>query len=194
MSRAAELMRGLEPQALREKAKKLGLRLLNSELGGRENEDALAAMLMLEEPELLRYQEARQLMLAEFIGEISEQLCQRGAESRIIPSAVPFDINKVYLEGLSFSAAEGKAGMWMPLVYGPGETYGMVRNTIRLFDSQTSVGMAATLLREADRDSFCATLLTARASGCDTFFIYNYSLASQERLSWVAKFNEALLA
>jgi hypothetical protein len=195
MIRAAQLMPDLDPEALRERVKKLVLALANSEAVIAGNGDAQAMMLMLEIPELFAYQQARQLMISEFIREISAQLRKAHVEFRLIPSALPFDINRAYLEGMSFASTAGLADRLMPLVYGPGETYGLVRNNIRLLDSETPVGMASTLSpgRFPDKGGFLGAMTAARSEGCETFCIYNYSMVSLERLAWISKMNEVLL-
>jgi hypothetical protein len=192
MERAAQLIPGLDPAALREKVKKIVLGLANSETLIPGNGDAQGMMLMLETPDLFSYQRARQLMVADFIAEISSLLRKVRVEFRLIPSAVPFDINRVYMEGMSFTAVTGLTDRLMPLVYGPGETYSLVRNNIRILDQETPVGMVSTLFsgRFPDKNSFLETMRSAHTEGCETFYIYNYSMASTGRLTWVARMNE----
>jgi hypothetical protein len=192
MADAARVTPGLDPPALREKAKRIVLGLANTETLIPGNGDAQTMMLMLEAPELFAYQRARQLIVAGFIGEISTLLRKRGVEFRLIPSALPFDINHVYVEGMNFTATAGMADRLMPLVYGQGETYELVQNTIRLIDKDTPVGMVNTLFpaTSPNKESFLGAMNGARDSGCDTFYIYNYSMASAGRLKWVAEMNK----
>jgi hypothetical protein len=196
MERAAGLVPGLDPPALREKAKKLALALANTETLIAGNGDAQAMMLMLEAPEFAAYQKARELIVAGFIAEISALPRKAGIEFRLIPSALPFDINHVYIEGMSFTATAGLADRLMPLVYGPGETYEMALNTIRLFDGKTPVGIVNTLFpaTSPNKAAFLGAMSNAREAGCDTFYVYNYSMASAGRLDWVREMNRAFYA
>jgi hypothetical protein len=196
MEQAASLMPFLDAPALREKAKKLTLSLANNETFITGNGDAQTMMLMLEAPELAAYQRARELAVAGFIAEISALLRKANVEFRLIPSALPFDINHDYIEGMSFTATAGLADRLMPLVYGPGETYELVRNTVRLFDSKTPVGMVNTLfpMTSPNKPAFLKAMTNARDSGCQTFYVYNYSMASAGRLDWVREMNKVFYA
>jgi hypothetical protein len=95
------------------------------------------------------------------------------------------------MEGMNFRGNAGKADVLLPLVYGPGETYELVRNTIRMYDGETPVGMAAGLGLAPGKDHFLGTLRKAWEAGCRYFFTYNFSLASSERRTWLAEFNRA---
>jgi hypothetical protein len=196
MEESARLIRGLDPPALREKLKKLLTRLANTETLIHGNGDSQTMMLMLEMPEIFDYQRARQLIVAGFIAEISAEIHKANVEFRLIPSALPFDINHVYIEGMNFTATAGLADRLMPLVYAPGETYELARNTIRLFDSKTPVGMVNTLFPNTspNKASFLNAMKSARDEGCETFYVYNYSMASTGRLEWVAEMNRGFHA
>ncbi|MDR2098335.1 MAG: hypothetical protein LBP37_07435 [Spirochaetaceae bacterium] len=196
MEEAARLVPGLDPQALRERAKKLVLGLANGETLIPANEGSQTMMLMLEAPELFAYQRARQFIVAGFIAEISRLLRKARVEFRLIPSALPFDINHVYMEGMNFTATAGLADRLMPLIYRQGETYEIVRNTIRLFDGDTPIGMVNTLFptTSPDKASFLGAMKNAHDGGCDTFYIYNYSMASTGRLGWIAEMNKVFYA
>lgn len=189
MAYAAEKNPGLDPEALRRRARELSLALANSEtlIGANgEYEDAQLALLLTENPELALYQKARQEIAAGFIGGLSRQARAAKTEFRLIPAAA-FNINRLYMEGFSLSAAAGLADKLIPLVYGQGETYSLVRNTIRLFDPHTPVGMGATLHpdRYPGKAAFLGAMAEAANEGCETFYLYNFSIASSARLEWV---------
>jgi hypothetical protein len=192
MEQAAHIVPGLDPPALRERAKKLLLSLANSETLIPGNGDAQTMMLMMEVPGLFAYQRVRQLIVAGFIAEISNLLRKARVEFRLIPSALPFDINHVYIEGMNFTATTGLADRLMPLIYGPGETYELVRNSIRLFDGETPIGMVNTLFptTSPNKASFLNAMKSAKDEGCETFYVYNYSMASGGRLGWITEMNK----
>jgi hypothetical protein len=194
MEAAAKTDPGLDPEALRQQVRNLILRLANGEMVINQNEDAQIGMLLLENPGLYRYQQARQHSLGEFIGGISRQLRDAKTEFRLIPGAASFNVNQLYMEGFNLSGALGLADRLMPLIYGAGETYTPVRDTIRIFDPATPVGMGATLHpnRFPDKGSFLGAMTEARTAGCETLYLYNYSIASAARLAWVRELNGAL--
>jgi hypothetical protein len=191
MEHAARLFPAVDFASLREKAKQAVLALSNTETFIAGNGDAQIPQLLFEIPGLFEYQLARQEIISENIGRIGRNLRQRGVTLILIPSAAPFDINKVFMEGMNFSGNAGKADVLLPLVYSPGETYELVRNTIRMYDGKTPVGMAASLGLAPGRDHFLGALGNARKGGCQYFFTYNFSLASSERRGWLAEFNQA---
>jgi hypothetical protein len=188
-------MPGLDPEAAREQAKRLVLHFANHEtlLAGGEG-DAQLAMVLLENADLYQYQRCKQIGLAELTAEVSAQLRKAKTEFRLIPSAAPFNVQKTYFEGMSFTGTAGLADTLMPLVYDGGETYPLVLNNIRAFDHETPVGMATTLhpARFSDKGAFINAITDAKQSGCTTFYVYNYSLASAERLGWIVDMNRVL--
>jgi hypothetical protein len=189
MERAARLFPVVDFASLREKAKRAVLAISNTETSIPGNGDAQIQQLLFEIPGLFEYQLARQETINENIGRIGGDLRQKGIKLILIPSAAPFDINRVFMEGMNFRGNAGKVDILLPLVYGPGETYELVKNTIRIYDSETPVGMAASLGLASGRDHFLGTLRRAREAGCRYFFTYNFSLASSERRGWLAEFN-----
>jgi hypothetical protein len=80
----------------------------------------------------------------------------------------------------------------LPLVYSAGESYALVRNTIRLYDRETPVGIGISLGLAPDKNHFLGALQEAQEGGCEYFFTYNFSLASAERRLWLAEFNREL--
>jgi hypothetical protein len=192
MEYAAGFFPCLDPDALRVRLKKAVLGLANSEHHIPSNGDAQIIQMLLEIPGLYEYQKARQQNTGECIRLASETLGEKGVSMILIPSATPFDINRVFMEAMSFTGNMGTADLLLPLVYGPGETYRAVLNTVRLFDTETPVGMAASLnpAQYPDRGSFLSTLAAAHAEGCEHFYIYNFSLASRERRGWITLFNQ----
>lgn len=190
MEHAARLFPAVDFASLREKAKQAVLTISNTETCIPGNGDAQIQQLLFEIPGLFEYQLARQETVSENIGRIGRDLSQRGIKLILIPSAAPFDINRVFMEGMNFRGNAGKADILLPLVYSPGETYELVRNTIRMYDSETPVGMAASLGLAPGREHFLGTLRHAREAGCRYFFTYNFSLASSERRGWLAEFNQ----
>jgi hypothetical protein len=191
MSAAVKRNPGLDPAALRERLKKPVLELANGESLIPENGDAQLVQLLFEIPGLFEYQKAREEGVADYIAETLGIIQEKGVRAVLIPSATPFDINRVFMEGMSFSLNRARADLLLPLVYGQGETYSLVKNTVRLFDASTPVGMAASLnpVQAPDKESFLSGLAAARESGCAHFYFYNFSLASRERRRWVRAFN-----
>jgi hypothetical protein len=191
MSAAVKRSPGLDPASLRERLKKLVLDLANSESLIPGNGDAQLTQLIFEVPGLFEYQKAREEGIAGFIAETVDIIRKKGIRTVIIPSATPFDANRVFMEGMRFSLNCIKEDLLLPLVYGLGETYTLVRNAIRLFDAGTPVGMGASLnpAQAPDKETFLTGLATAREAGCAHFYFYNFSLASRERRRWVQAFN-----
>jgi hypothetical protein len=189
MEHAARLFPAVDFASVREKAKRAVLAISNTETFIPGNGDAQIQQLLFEIPGLFQYQFARQETIGESIGGIGRDLRQRGIKLIVIPSAAPFDINRVFMEGMNFRGNAGKADVLLPLVYSPGETYELVRNTIRMYDGETPVGMAASLGLAPGKDHFLGTLRKAWEAGCRYFFTYNFSLASAERRTWLAEFN-----
>jgi hypothetical protein len=188
MEHAARLFPALDFAALREKVKRAVLAVSNTETFISGSGDAQIQQLLFEIPGLFEYQMARQETISENIGRISRNLRQKGIKLILIPSAAPFDINRVFMEGMSFGGNAGKADVLLPLVYGPGETYELVRNTIRVYDGETPVGMAVSL-NVPGKSQFLGALGDAKEGGCRHFFTYNFSLASAGRRTWLAEFN-----
>jgi hypothetical protein len=191
MSAAAARNPSLDPVSLREGLKKLALDLANGENLIPGNGDVQLTQLLFEIPGLFEYQKTREEGISDFIAEMSSLIRGKGVRAIIIPSASPFDVNRVFMEGMRFSLNHTRADLLLPLVYGPGETYALVKNTIRLFDAGTPVGMAASLnpVQAPDRAAFLAGLAAAREAGCNHVYFYNFSLASRERRRWVQVFN-----
>jgi hypothetical protein len=189
MEHAARLFPALDFAALRERAKQAVLSLSNTETFIPGGGDAQIQQLLFEIPGLFEYQLARQETISENIRRIGGNLRARGIKLILIPSAAPFDINRVFMEGMSFSGNAGKADLLLPLVYGAGETYELVRNTIRMYDGETPVGMGISLSHAQGREHFAGVLRNAKEAGCRYFFTYNFSLASAERRTWLAEFN-----
>ncbi|MDR1128275.1 MAG: hypothetical protein LBL20_03100, partial [Treponema sp.] len=192
MAAAAKRCPGMDPGALRDRLKKLALDLVNGEYLIPGNGDAQLTQLLFEVPFLFEYQKAREEGMADFIAEMTGLIRGKGVRATVIPSATPFDVNRVFIEGMRFSLNRSNADLLLPLVYGTGETYGLVRDTIRLFDPGTPVGMAASLnpVQSPDKGAFLAGLAAAREDGCEHLYFYNFSLASRERRRWVQAFNE----
>jgi hypothetical protein len=192
MTTAAKLSPGLDPAELRSRLKKLVLKLTNGEYGIPGNGDAQIIQFLFEIPFLFEYQSAREDGIANFIAEAVGLIRKNGVRAAVIPSAAPFDINRVFMEGMRFSLNRANADLLLPLVYGKGENYAVVRDTIRLFDAGTPVGMAATLnpAQPPDKRAFLDGLASAREAGCAHFYFYNFSMASRERRRWVQAFNE----
>jgi hypothetical protein len=189
---AAGLFPALDFGALRAKLRQAVLALSNQETLIPGGGDAQIAQLLFEIPGLFEYQLARQAAVGENIDRIGKELRPRGIKMIVIPSAAPFDINRVFMEGMDFGRNAGKADVLLPLVYGAGETYALVRNTIRLYDRETPVGMGISLGPAPDKNHFLGALQEAQEGGCEYFFTYNFSLASAERRLWLAEFNREL--
>jgi hypothetical protein len=190
MTAAAKRYPGLDPAALREQLKKLALDLANGEYGIPGNSDAQLTQLLFEVPFLFEYQRAREEGITDFIAEMAGLIRGNGVRATIIPGA--FEVNRVFMGGMRFSLNRSNADLLLPLVYGKGETYALVRDTIRLFDPGTPVGMAASLnpVQSPDKGAFLAGLAAAREAGCEHVYCYNFSLASREQRRWVQAFNE----
>jgi hypothetical protein len=191
MSAAVKRSPGLDPVSLRERLKKLALDLANGENLIPGNGDAQLTQLIFEVPGLFEYQKAREEGIAGFIVETVDLIRKKGVRAVVIPSAAPFNVNRVFMEGMRFSLNCSKTDLLLPLVYDPGETYTLVKNAIRLFDADTPVGMAASLnpVQAPDKGAFLAGLAAAREAGCAHVYFYNFSLASRERRRWVQAFN-----
>jgi hypothetical protein len=191
MSAAVKRSPGLDPASLRERLKKLALDLANGESLIPGNGDAQLTQLIFEVPGLFEYQKAREAGIAGFIAEAVDMIRKQGSRAVIIPSAAPFDVNRVFMEGMRFSLNGTGEDLLLPLIYGSGETYTLVRNAIRLFDAGTPVGMGVSLnpAQAPDKGAFLAGLAAAREAGCAHFYFYNFSLASRERRRWVQAFN-----
>ena len=178
---------GGNPDVAKAQAAMLLRKLSNSENWFEENGISQLAMLLLEYPQLYYYQQGKQASVTSFVEMVSSVLRKNDTQFRFMPSSVPFEVNNVFMEGTSFSGVEGKADMLFPLVYGPGETYGTVRENIRIGGNSAPVGMAMTLLpgRYKDKGAFMGAVAEAVENGCRCIYFYNYSLASQQRLGWV---------
>jgi hypothetical protein len=190
MHDAAKRSPGLDPAALRERLKKLVLDLANGAYLIPENGDVQLTQLLFEVPCLFAYQKAREEGIADFIAEAAGLIRGNRVRAVVIPGA--FEVNRVFMGGMRFSLNRTHADLLIPLVYGRGETYALVKNTIRLFDPGTPVGMAASLnpVQAPDKGAFLASLAAAREAGCEHFYFYNFSLASREQRRWVQAFNE----
>ncbi|MCC8165067.1 MAG: hypothetical protein LIQ31_02675 [Planctomycetes bacterium] len=163
--------------------------LLNRETAIHGNDMAQVASLFLEYPEIHQYQRERQRRVTEFIADIRTAAHSRSVNFRVFPSSTPFELCASFLEGYSFRDNAGAADVLVPLLYSPGETFPLVRNTIRPRDATTPLGMVLTLhpARYPGRADFLGAVREAVADGekprC--VYVYNYSLASRERLSWL---------
>ena len=186
---------GVDAAAARAQAKGLLGRLLGSETACGDNGAAQLAMLLMEYPLLYAYGGQRGEGVRCYVAQVSALLRERGVEFKLIPSAVPFDINLALLEGTGFSRLSGLADVLLPLVYGKGERYSTVLSNIRLADEVTPVGMATSLhpALHPDRGSLLAAVADAKEGGCTCLNLYNFSIASKERLSWVARTAEQFL-
>lgn len=185
---------GIDSEKVRSQTKELVLKLANRETFFNNNGDAQILMILLEVPELYAYQMARQRLVSGFMSEVSLLLRKYKVEYRHIPSAVPFEVNKVFMEGMSFASTKGFADMLMPLVYGVNENYPVVRNNIRLFDDTTPIGMTTSLIPERHplKSSLFGAVVEAKEVGCNCFYFYNFSIASKERLFWMQEVNKII--
>lgn len=162
-------------------------KLLNRETAIPGHEAEQLPALMLNYPELYKYQRTRGFAINALIDELAALTNAHGAACRVIPSAIPHPINSAFLEGMSYRFEGRKADMYLPLVYGAGETYANVKENIRLFDETTPVGMAMTLHpnRYPTRGDFLGAVADAARHDPACAYFYNYSLASEERLGWL---------
>ncbi|MCC8116608.1 MAG: hypothetical protein LIP18_05560 [Planctomycetes bacterium] len=189
LEKTAAAQPDLDVERVRALCGRLLVDLLNREVAIPGNDMAQLASLFLEYPELHQYQIERQRRVTEFIGDIWTAAHSRSVELRVFPSSTPFDICAAFLEGYSFRDSAGVADVLVPLLYSPGETFPLVRNTIRLQDMTTPLGIVLTLhpARYPGRADFLGAVREAFADGerprC--VYVYNYSLASRERLSWL---------
>lgn len=178
-----------DPFRTRETCAGLIRRLLNTETHWPGNDLAQVATILLEYPEIHAYQVARQRRTAAFVAGLSRVMRRHAVEFRLIPSSHPFEAMCAFLEATGYRLAAEAVDAFVPLVYGPGESFGLVRNNIRLLADKTPVGMAMTLHpgRFAGKADFLGAVAAAAAEQPHCAFFYNYSIASAERLGWVAK-------
>lgn len=176
---------GLDPEKARAQAADLARRLLAGEA------QVPLATVLLERPGLYLYQRARQAGTTDYIRGIHSLLQAQGVALHLIPSAVPFPLQDVYMEGAALS--DVSADVLVPLVYGEGETYAGAQALFRLWNDRLPLGMAASLLHHQGPDSLQSCVENAHSAGCRHFYFYNFSLASQPRLDWLARANQALL-
>lgn len=163
--------------------------LLNNETAIPGNGQAQLAMLLLEYPALYAYQRARQAGVAAFVRSLSGVIRDHGVQCKLIPAARPYPATSVFLEGLSYAAVASDVDTLVPLVYGEGETFASVQANVRLAGADTPVGMAMTLhpSRFPDRGGFLGAVADAARCQAGCAYFYNYSIASQARLEWVAE-------
>lgn len=180
---------GVDPERTRNVCRTALQALLNTETAIPSNEPGQIAMLLLEYPELYAYQRARQNRVAEFIRPLSAEIRGHDVQCRLIPSSIPHPVNSCFLEGMSFAGTAGLADALVPLVYGEWETFANVEGNIRLADGATPVGMAMTLHpgRYRDRGAFLGAVAEATDHNPACAYFYNFSIASRERLGWIAE-------
>ncbi len=189
LEKTAAARPALDVETARAVCGRLLVDLLNREVAIPGNDMTHIASLFLEYPELWQYQVERQRRVTDFIGDIWTGARSRSVQFRVFPSSTPFDICSAFLEGYSFRETAGVADVLVPLLYSSGESFPLVRNTIRLHDAKTPLGMVLTLhpARHPNRADFLGAVREAVADGelprC--IYIYNYTLASRERLSWL---------
>ncbi len=179
---------GLDPERVRNVCAALLDALLNSETYFPGNDSAQVASILLEYPELHAYQLERQERVGELIAVVGAELRAQQVEFKLIPSAAPFPVGETFLEGFSFNRSSQLADVVVPLVYGEGETYQLVHNNMDLLGANARTGMALTLHPACfpGKEDFLAAVATAAEKDPYCAYFYNYSLASSERLSWVA--------
>lgn len=177
----------IDPVKVKETCSAVVGRLLNSETFYPGNELAQIATLLLEYPELHFYQVERQKIAAELVEKISAVMRKHSVSLRIIPSSFPHPIMSSFLESSGFRELGNAADAFVPLVYGAGETYRLVRNNIRLLGVDKPVGMAMTLNpnRFSAKEDFLNAVGMAVADNPYCSYFYNYSIASEERLGWL---------
>lgn len=164
-------------------------RLLKAETTFGENEDAQVTQIFLEYPQLYAYQQFRMNSVNALVAKTAATAHSRGVLYEYIPSAAPFIVNTMHYDASSFRALAPIVDGFIPLCYGAGESYPMIRRNVELFAPQARVSLALHLGRtryhgEAD---FAQKVGEALEDGVQDVYCYNYGLATEECLQWMGR-------
>jgi hypothetical protein len=189
VERASLLFPALDVSALRRRIQELALYTANHELIIPGNDDAVFLQMLFETPGLFEYQKARENGVTELTRVTAEILKTRRVLFTLIPSAVPFSINHLFVEGMNLTQNARYADTLLPLVYGAGERYENAAGIIRAYCAGINTGMAVSLhpAKTESEEALHSALARAASAGCDVCYLYNYSLASETRLAWVRR-------